>query len=489
MADESTYREASKQTLIPADPAARSGVAQVILDYPDEGFQKIVVQANQAASGDPEARKRLADTVSQKSEETKDYQMNTRPQWGNVFLGLLTQNLGAAYKAYNGGFITEEEARTPTGQRVIKEYNERGANNVYRDIKTGRQLTSKEVQDLMDRGGVISKSDEQAIKTTDWQNAQTNSKLANLGLTSQFNTATNDAYNAARYAGAANRNIDEQLKLSGSLKDVLNHFGSLPQEKRQRILGYVNTLNMINKSQSSEASRRFGAQAGGLQSESAQAGLGLGTGAGGAGGAEGAIVPPGAKIGANANLGGTTLAQTTTNVNAAESKQAAAAASAGEQTTQNLQAKIMEEMQGVIKPEQFNDFIRFNALNADNEAAYKNIPNKLTPPGYVNIPETDPNLSGHDAIIQNRVVQQRNNALLAAWSRDLVRAQREQILTGKSVDLDALSEKFQKSDIYKAIHNTYDYKYKTQISGRNVRPPKGSLIVDSHNQVGISPGE
>jgi hypothetical protein len=118
------------------------------------------------------------------------------------------------------------------------------------------------------------------------------------------------------------------------------------------------------------------------------------------------------------------------------------------QEQQNLQSAIMQELQGVIKPEQFSGFMRLQALNAANEESYRNIPAHAKPPTWKDVATTDPFAGGSEAMIANRVDQQRNNALLAAWSKELYKSQREIAKTGIAFVKDKLAEDFLKSQIF-----------------------------------------
>ena len=130
-----------------------------------------------------------------------------------------------------------------------------------------------------------------------------------------------------------------------------------------------------------------------------------------------------------------------------------------------------------------------NALNSANDIAYKNIPENVKPPTWNTVPDTDPYMGGAEAMIANRVNQQRNNALLAAWSKELLASQREMAKTGKTFDQGQLADNFQKSEIFQAINNTFQHKMKSQLEGRSILPPKGSLMVNGRNQIVLSPGD
>jgi hypothetical protein len=340
---------------------------------------------------------------------------------------------------------------------------------------------------LQDRGGIFTDTDTKSLQTLPWINGKTNATLANNGLTSQLQLATNDAYNAARTAGGANLNIDEQLSLATRLKPVLNHISSLPEEQRKRLLGYVSRLNQIGSSLGSQQERGLNVNAGGQQTVGSTIGGNVGTGVAGG---EGGVGPTGSKIGASGNMGASTSASTQAGASGRESTSGSASRNEMLQEQQNLERAIFQELQGVIKnPAEFQSFVRLNALNSANDVAYKNIPEHVKPPTWNTVPDTDPYTGGAESMIANRVNQQRNNALMAAWSKELLASQREMAKTGKTVDLGQLADNFQKSEIFQAINNTFQHKMRSQLEGRSVLPPKGSLMVNGRNQIVLSPGD
>lgn len=462
----------------PAPPIAEQPDVPTIDSLPLPARQ-IVAGFSENAS--PQERQVAAALMRKQEQDTAEYSPNVQPQWGKMLFSALEGKWGDVYKYYNGGATREEEARDSAGNTFYKEYNERGFTGILKD-RAGKPLQKKQVDELLSRGGVITKSDDQALRTTNWVNAQTNSTLLNRGLASQLDIIRNDAYNAARTAGAANQNIDEQLGLAKKLKPVLDHFGTLNEEARKRLLGYINRYNTNASSQQNQAESARSANVGGLQSTSQTGTLGVGLGQ--QVGPEGAAVPGTAtgKIGGTGGLSATGMGQATTGVSGREQTAATAAQSQQQQTQQNLQAAIMQELQGVIKtPEQFYDFMRLQALNAANDAAYKNVPDRVRPPGYVDIPEIDPNVSGSASIVANRVNQLRNNALMAAWSNELFKAQREAV-GGKPIDVDAVADRFQKSDLFKAINNTYAARLNYERTGQ-MPNLKGVLRVDRANRL------
>lgn len=469
-------------TAAPPPERAPQPDVPTIADLPPQA-QAIV--AGFAPAATPDQRKIAADLMAKADKETAGYNPNVQPQWGKMLFSALEGKWGDVYKYYNGGATREEQARDSAGNLVgFKEYNERGWTGVIKDVN-GKVLKQKEMLDLFNKG-VLTKSDDQAIRTSNWVNAQTNSQLLNRGLASQLDITRNDAYNAARAAASANQNIDEQLSLSKKLRPVLDHFGTLSEESRKRLLGYINRYNTNSNSQQSQAESARNANVGGLQSISQTGNVNVGAGqftAPDGSAVPGAVAPGGGKISGGAGLSATGMGQTQAGVSGREAATAGTSASRQLQEQQNLQAAIMQELQGVIKtPEQFYDFMRFQALNSANDAAYKNIPDRVRPPGYVDIPEIDASVSGSASIVANRVNQLRNNALMAAWSNELFKAQRQAAATGKTLDVDSVAQQFQSSKLFQAINNTYGARLEFERTGK---PPqlKGVPRVDRNNRL------
>jgi hypothetical protein len=426
------------------------------------------------SSPNNEQKLKAIDQIQQHDKESADYHPNQQPQWGKVFFSALQGRWGDVYKYYNGGAVKEEKARDVAGNEYWKSVNELGDINVVKDSK-GRILGPKEKEELTKRGGIFSASDEGVLKTAPWVNASQNAKLAAQGLTSQLHVATNNAYNAARVAGGANKNIDEQLQLSSQISHVLDAVGNLPEEKRKKLLGLTQAYITNSANQSKGGEKRVGAQTGELTSTGTNANLG--GSAGGATAGEG-VPPTSGKVGGAVGVGSNTLGQNTSGGSAGETNTAANTSGQTNQIQQNLQAAIEQELQGVIRKEDFYKWIRLQALDQENQANYKNIPDAVKPPGWENIPDQNPQLAGSQAIKANRVGQQRNNALMAAWSNELYKAQRKQAETGETFDVDKLARDFQSSKIYEGINNTYANKLQNQLTGAEPKYEAGKYYVD-----------
>lgn len=461
------------ETVTPAqDPSSINAVANVSIDYP-ESFKNFVSAAN---NNTPQGRIDLVNNMEAQQKEDKVYRPNQEPQWGKVLASLAAGDYQSAYKWYNGGAVKEVQSRSLNNEEYYKEYNEIGATGRIKD-RNGNLLTSKQIKELNDRGGIFNKEDMDTLQTAPWVNGKYNSILANRGLTNRFDLATNDAANSARIAGAANNNIDEQLQIAQGLRPVLDHISRLPTASRQKLFGYISRLNQIAGSGGTQSERRLNVGTGASQTAGMTGNVGIGKAS-----SEG--ISPGV------GLGGNTSATNQANVSGGGVNAATTSQSNMLQEQQTLQAAIMQEMQGVIKDSsQFQQFLRLNALNDANYAAYKDIPDHVLPPSWQMIPSTDVFSGGADRMIANLVSQQRNNALLAAWSKDLYKSQRDMVNTGKSTDLGEQSDKFIKSEIFNAINNTYTYKMESYLKNQLVRPPKGTKVVNGRNQIITYEGE
>lgn len=434
-------------------PPADSGNNVEFKDLPKRA-QQIIIKAK---DGDNAG---ATDELNNHIKESADYHPNMQPQVGKMIFSALAGRWGDVYKYYNGGATREEEARSPSGEIVWKEYNEIGPTGFYKDRK-GKVLGPEQTRKLIEAGGVISASDERALKTATWKNAITSSELANKGFASQVEAARTNAYAAANEASASNRNIEEQINLTKRIPHVLDYVSQLPAERRQKLLGFISRFNTNSKALNQANEKAGAVNTGGQQNANARIGS-----------------SDTAPLGGNVGFGGSTQA----GVNARENNAVSNANSQVMQEQQNLQAAILGELQGVIKPgQEFNDFVRLQSLNAQNELAMKNIPPSAKPPGWENVPETDPFTGGAEAMIRNRSIQQANNALMTAYSTELFKAQRKAAKTGEQADIKSIQDNFVNSDLYKAIRNTYTDRYNKHL-GRGSSLKKGDLIVDqSHN--------
>jgi len=423
--------------------------------------------------GTNQDRQDVASHITKVNSETKDYHPNMQPQWGGVVASLLSRNYMGALRYYNGGPIVEESAKDVNGNEYYKSYNMNGDINVVKD-KTGKELSAKEKQDLIAKGGLVTKSDRDAMLGINWKNPQANAEMARLGLATTLNTAYVNANNAAQTATSSNNNLEEQIALSKKIPHVLDYISKLPEKDRARILGIVNQYNTVNQQAGKQQEKALGANANANQQVGSTLGLGANAGL------------PGGSLGGNVNVGSSATAGTNVGANARATEGATTSAGTTVQVQQNLERALLQELQGAIKdPAELRDLLRIQSLNAANDDAYKSIPKEAQPPGWELIPETDVLAGGRNAMMTNRVAQQKNNALMVEWNKEVYRAQRDAAKSGEQVDINDLREKFAKSDVYKAINNTFLNKLEFHLTGQARKPEKGSLIVDRANKIHI----
>lgn len=465
----------------PKEPTARP-VSTVNISYPQE-FKQLVVDMQNTA--DPQARVRVADTIEKVTKQTEGYRPNMRPQWDKVAVSILTGRLGDALKFYNGGAVIEEEARDINNNLYYKVNNELGWAGVYKDAN-GRVLSPQEMKELSNRGGVFTSTDRKALETTTWSTLKNTQELVNQGLTTQLAQSAALAYATAKDAGASSQNVQEQLELASRVKGVLNHIGTLDPQRRQKLLGYINRFNNLSNSLSGETAK--GGTVGSLDSTGQTRGFSAGGSLNAGRNQEGmGLAPPG--YGGAGNVGMSTTNQALNQAQVTENERNVNQRSRSDalQEQQNLQSMIMQELQGVIKsPQEFYDLTRLQALDLKNKASYANIPAAAKAPGFAEISEDDPVLSGFDNTIANRVTQLRNNALMAAWTETLYDATRKAAKSGNILeagDLNTLTKKFKESDMFKAINNTYRGMLQNKLTDQMPQFQPGELLVDKNNNI------
>lgn len=423
--------------------------------------------------GTSQERSDVASHITKINDETKDFHPNMQPQWGGVIASLLSRNYMGALRYYNGGPIVEESAKDVNGNEYYKSYNMNGDINVVKD-KTGKELSAKEKQDLMAKGGLVTKSDRDALLGINWKNPQANAEMARLGLATTLNTAYVNTNNAVQTANSSNNNLEEQIALGKKIPHVLDYISKLPEKDRARILGIVNQYNTVSSQAGKQKESALGANA----SQNQQVGATVGGNVGGQ--------APGGIISGGVNVGGSSTSGTNVGANARATEGATSSAGNTVQVQQNLERALLQELQGAIKdPGELRDLLRIQALNNSNQEAYSSIPKEAQPPGWENIPETDVLAGGRNAMLVNRVTQQKNNALMVEWNKEVYRAQRQAAKSGEQIDINDLREKFAKSDVYKAINNTFYNKLEFHLTGEAKKPAKGSLIVDNTNKIHV----
>lgn len=442
-----------------AKDVGRPPVADVTLDY-DPNFKKLLTAVNDPT---PESKIKVVDQVNKRINQADQEHPNERFQPGAFLVGLLRGRVDDMYTAFNGGKTKTEVGRDALGNVFTVEKNQRGFNGRMYENKTNRELTREEIAEInASRGGVITESDLNAIKTANWQTAQSAYKAVADGDTSQLNAARAAARAAANYGAAENPLIGDEIYLAGKLKPVLDRISSLDPKQRQLLLGYA------QRYQNASAGLQKSGQLGGSTSLSNQQQLGGGLGPfGGQAGPNGAVAP-GASV--NASLGGTQGSRQEEINRENQNRERSI------QEMQDTRGAIMQQLQGVIKtPQEFQDFIKLTALNQSNNESLNKVPPEFMPPGFKRIAPVDLFTGGADSVIEQRYAQQTNNGLIAAYQAELYKAQRQALETGKTPAIEEVYKNFEKSDVFKGLVN-YGTERIHSFTGRGTPLKKGAKI-------------
>jgi len=427
-------------------PAAgqESGVTNVNLDY-DPDFKKAV---QSLSDNSPEGRKKTADIFSQRAKDAQFEHPNEQFQPGDFLVAFLRGRIDDMYTAYNGGRKKTELGTDALGNVYLVGKNQRGFNGRMYEEGSNRPLTSNEVSAVnQTRGGVITESYLNAMKTANWMNAQEASKQAANNSISQLNATRTTAQAAANMGSATNRNIDEEVDLAIKNRHVLDYIGKLDPKQRQVLLGYANRY-LSNSASINKEEQKKGSTGVSTQGQFGVGGGGLGF----SGGASG-------------------------NVNASQANAEAINRSNQIQEQQTLQTAIMQQLQGAIKDSrEFNDFMRLVSLNDINNKAISDVPNEAKPQGFRDPSAVDLFTGGLDSLLKNRYVQQGNNALIAEYNKELYKSQRDAIREGKVSDPLEVQDRLMKSDYYKGVENYVKQKIGI-LTGENPIK-KGDLILD-----------
>lgn len=432
-----------------------------------------------ANSNNPESRVKVGEIVNKVTKETETVPRNVQPDWGAVFSNLLMRNYVGAYNAYNGGQKKEEEALSVNGEQYSKVYNSRGFTGEILD-STGKKLSQQQVKDLYARGGLISQSDQRALQTSTWGNQKYLQSQIGGGLVNKFVEIQNNAYTAANSASASNNNATEQIKLikNGGIQKALDFIASLPPEKRGPLLAAIARYNTVSAGTTGASTAGTSATSGINAGANVGVDAGMGGGAGGKGGGN-----------VSGNLGGNvgTSAGTSTQGTASARNTAERTAGTSTQEQQNLQSTIMGMMSGALdSPESFNNLMRYQALDAINKRNFEAVPVDARPPGFQEVPEFDANMTGSKSALQNRIVQMKNNALTAAWTKFLYQNSRDVLKNGGTiadVNISDLQDKFQQSEVFQGINNKFGAALQYHMTGQQPTFAPGTILVDENNKV------
>jgi hypothetical protein len=423
--------------------------------------------------GDENDRKAVTQIVAKKNAADEQGHLNTHTQWGPLMASLLMRQYDKAIAHYNGGETRFEEGRTADGERVFKQYNQRGFTGVYSN-PDGTPVDPKIAQQLENKG-VITASDERALKTAAFENVKADAIARATGLRVPVVQAMNDAFKTSTVMSQTNNLLAERDRLSQS--PALNIISKLSPAQRADLFGFKTGLKTENKGTTTGQTESKSGSFTGTQTSNANANLDVTGGLKGGTGAGGAAVPP--KVGGGIGIGGSTGATNQSTASGNLGAENTATASAGQQQQEDIMSKIQRYTQNAIKtPEEFQAVQRWVNLTQRIHEIQSNIPPEMMAPGSRAIPPESLGLtSGKEATV-NSLETQRNNALASAWSAFVAKKVRENKFEGA----EANREEFMNSNTYKGI----DYKYDSVIgavkNGKPHQPKAGDIDVGPNNR-------
>ena len=423
--------------------------------------------------GDENDRKSVSDIVAKKNAADQEGHLNTHTQWGPLIGALLMRQYDKAINHFNGGETRFEEGRTADNQRVFKQYNQRGFTGVYAN-PDGTPVDPKIAKQLEDKG-VITRSDEQALKTAAFENVKADAVARATGLRVPVVQAMDAAFKTSNIMSQTNNLLAERDRLSQS--PALNIISKLSPDQRADLFGFKTGLKTENKGTTKGQTESKSGSFTGTETSNANANLDLTGGSKGGTGAGGAAVPP--KVGGGVGIGGSTGATNQSTASGNLGAETTSTASAGQQQQEDIMSKIQRYTQNAIKtPEEFQAVQRWVQLTQKIHEIQSNIPPEMMAPGSRAIPPESLGLtSGKEATV-NSLETQRNNALASAWSAFVAKKVRDNTFEG----LEANREEFMKSNTYKGI----DYKYDSVIgavkNGKPHQPKAGDIDVGPNNR-------
>lgn len=444
-------------------PAAVSPAAQAKApsDSPDKGLQDVTILGEAIRNGDSVT---ASDLINKKINEDKEGHLNTHTQWGGVVASILGRDYMGAWKYYNGGPTRLEEGRTGSGEQVFKEYNANGY--------TGRMLNAKEQPlskqerlAIEERGGVVTNSDQNAIRGGAFQSESQIAIAARTGLALPVVEAMKKSYETSQVSSQANNKIGQTIdRLKKS--PILDIITKLTPEQRKDVFGFAQTMGTTSKGETTAAGENKGGSA------TVTKGGTVNLGGEGAAGKKGGVTGGGsAGVGASDTRQGTASQST--------SAETGTSASNAQQNIENMITKIQKYTQGAIKSEDelnavrafLQDSLVINQVNSSLNA-------KDRAPGVIAVPEFALGMTSRKEAISNGYDMQRNNALDSAWSAFTAKKVRD----GGELDIQAAREEFMNTNTFRGINNKYDALKKANETGKDHVPTDGFIDVGPNNR-------
>lgn len=404
-----------------------------------------------------------ADVLKKKAEVDKNSHPNEQMDPLGMIFGILSGNLSAVHRAYNGGHKFLDEGTTADGRTVFKERNANGATDRYfeRTPEEGfKELSDDQVQEIKDKGGVVTQYDTKNLHSGTFKGLSEVEQARKTGLALPAIKAMNTATDVARIASQSSNAIHQLNKLT-SETNVLDIWKTLPEADRKRIIEYTN----FQKGNTS-------GQTGGTTNSSGNSATEQNTT-----GFHGDV--SGKPLGAKA--GGGVSASSSTSGTASENRVNETGSSAGSSFSGhgNQESEILSMLQNKVKnPKEVQDLMNWVRWNRKVNEYDSIIPAEVRAPGSRATINPELAFTDRTTTLKNNADRIANNATQAAYAEFLARKVRTNDI-GKGEQ--ALQQEFLNSNKYKAIQNTYD----NVREGREVPAKEGNLRITKSNKVEI----
>ena len=453
------------------------------IDTPDQ--QNIPVDTTPIApiisamsGGGPQANIAASKLINKKIEDDTVGHANTQTQWAPLIVNVLAGNMGSALKYFNGGPTREVEAYGPSGDKYIKEYNQRGVTGRVFDAQ-GNQLSVDKIKEL-DKVGLISSEDLTPAQKGEFQAGVTNETAAAAALRNPALAGYQAAQRAAvTSAGVANL-YQERSNIAKNSK-WLDTVQNLSPEKRSALFQVISSQSNISSGTTTETGKTGSASAGGqagqgkTQSISGEAGFGVNPAGVGAGGTS----VNGPKIGGAVGAGGSAFTQGQVSGSAGASNQAGTTSSTGNQLQSNLKSQIESLLQSKLDDKDFSNMQRYIQISNQIDQSNAKRQTDQIVPGVTPVPQQDYLTSGRRNSVLADIQGMKNEALTAAWNKFL--AQKTHQLGGTPFNIGLAGDEFLQTPVAEGINNRFDGYAEEVKTGKKHEPKEGSIYVDNKN--------
>jgi len=453
--------QATAAPVIPPAAVTPAAEAKAPSDKPITGFEEVTILGEAIKNGDSLTASKL---INKKIDQDKEGHLNTHTQWGGVIASLLGRDYMGAWKFYNGGPTRLEEGRTGSGEQVFKEYNANGYTGKMLNAKE-QALSKQERLAIEDRGGVVTNSDQNAIKGGAFQAQSQIAIAAQTGLALPVVEAMKKSYETSQVSSQANNKITQTIdRLKKS--PILDVISKLSPEQRKDVFGFAQTMGTVSKGQTGATAENKGGSA------TVTKGGTVNVGGEGAAGRKGA-----GNVGGSVGVGASDTRQGT--ASQSTSAEAATSFSNAQQNIENMITKIQKYTQGAIKTEDelnaVRAFLQDSTVINDVNASLNS---KDRAPGVVAVPDFALGMTSRKEAISNGYDMQRNNALDSAWAAFTAKKVRER----GEFDLESARDEFQNTNTFRGINNKYDALKKANQTGKDHVPEDGFVDVGPNNR-------